>query len=81
MNVGLVWELREEQCFAVECVWESYERVDRGSVRVVWELLREILWEHESCWERRSNILCIPRDLDQTKQEGTWPNLMGNRHD
>ena len=51
MNVGLVWELREEQCFAVECVWESYERVDRGSVRVVWELLIEVLW-YESCWER-----------------------------
>ena len=44
MNVGLVWELREEQCFVVEFVCELYERVDRGFVRVVWEL-REVLWE------------------------------------
>ena len=58
-------------------VYESCMRVERGSVRVVWEVLWELYesWERfcESCmrvvergyvrvvWERRSNIICIPR--------------------
>ena len=44
MNVGLVWELREEQYSAAECVWE-FMRVERGdcSMRVVWELREEIV--------------------------------------
>ena len=44
MNVELVWDLREEQCFAAyESLW--------GSLKEVWELLREVMW-YEGCSER-----------------------------
>ena len=89
MNVRLVWELREEQCFVAECVWEFmsfWKRVDRGSVRVVWEL-REVLWEllREVLWgyvrevKRRGQIFFASWET-QTRQKTRW-DLMGNRHD
>ena len=89
MNVGLVWDLREEKCFAAEYVWE-FMRVVWGSVRevlwerfcergsVIWELLREVMWElYKSCWERRWSKYSLnperPRP-DKTRWDMTKPN-------
>ena len=71
------WACMRVKRGAMFCCWMCMRvergsvRVVRGSVRVVWELLREESVKYS----------LNPERLDQTKQDGTWPNLMGNMYD
>ena len=70
MNVGLVWELREKQCFVAECVWELREEQCFDELSLC---MRVESWEwEEQCLQCSNELsLCMrvesERDLDLDK--------------